>query len=138
MLARVPVTFQLFSDAEDTWARAPMVQLDPEGRVTTFRFSNQLAQPLDASFEEVEAFYDAYRTLGRMIDSGRYTVTLKTDNGDLLTVHGHRVLHGRLAFDPDSGRRHLQDVYMEFDDLMARRRVLLGIHKPLDPRAEHR
>ena len=54
----------------------------------------------------------------------------KTRNGDLLTVHCHRVLHGRLAFDPASGARHLQDVYMEFDDLMARRGVLAGTHKP--------
>jgi gamma-butyrobetaine dioxygenase len=36
-----------------------------------------------------------------------------------------------LSFDPASGARHLQDVYMEYDDLMARRRVLLGDHKPL-------
>ena len=40
-------------------------------------------------------------------------------------------MHGRLAFDPTSGARHLQDVYMEFDDFMARRRVLLGTHKPV-------
>jgi len=59
-------------------------------------------------------------------------VAFKTVSGDLLTVHGHRVMHGRLAFEPTSGDRHLQDVYMEYDDLMARRRVLLGHHIP-DP-----
>jgi len=48
VLARVPVTFQLFSADEDTYATAPIIQLDTEGRVTTFRFSNQLAQPLHA------------------------------------------------------------------------------------------
>ena len=35
------------------------------------------------------------------------------------------------AYDPDSGARHLQNVYMEFDDLMARRRVLRGEHQPI-------
>ena len=79
----------------------------------------------------MEEFYRAYRKLGRMIDSDRYKVAFKTLSGDLLTVHGHRVMHGRLPFDPDSGERHLQDVYMEYDDLMARRRVLLGHHKPV-------
>ncbi|HRD60352.1 MAG TPA: TauD/TfdA family dioxygenase [Nocardioides sp.] len=132
VLARVPVTFQLFSADEDTYATAPIIQLDTEGRVTTFRFSNQLAQPLHASFEDVGAFYRAYRALGRRIDSDRYKVAFKTVSGDLLTVHGHRVMHGRLAFEPTSGDRHLQDVYMEYDDLMARRRVLLGHHIP-DP-----
>lgn len=134
-LTRVPVAFQLFSDTEDTHARAPMVQLDTHGNVATFRFSNQLAQPLDTSFEEMEEFYRAYRKLGRLIDGDRFKVAFKTSSGDLLTVHGHRVMHGRLPFDPTSGERHLQDVYMEYDDLMARRRVLLGRHKPLSAEA---
>ncbi len=134
-LARIPVAFQLFSDTEDTYARAPIIQLDTEGRVTTFRFSNQLAQPLDVTFDEVEEFYRAYRKLGRMVDSDRYKVAFATCSGDLITVHGHRVMHGRLPFDPTSGGRHLQDVYMEYDDLMARRRVLLGHHKPDSSRA---
>jgi alpha-ketoglutarate-dependent taurine dioxygenase len=134
LLVTVPVTFQLFSDDEDTCATAPIVQLDPDGRVTTFRFSNQLALPLDAPFDVVGPFYRAYRTLGRMIDDARYKAVFKLAEGDLLTVHGHRVLHGRLPYDPASGARHLQDVYMEWDDLMARRRVLREEHKPMNAR----
>lgn len=130
-LTRVPVPFQLFSEDEDTWAENPMIQLDTHGEVRLFRFSNQLAQPLCAPHEQVEAFYHAYRHLGRIIDSGRYRATFRCADGDLLTVHSHRVLHGRLPYDPASGARHLQDVYMEFDDLMARRRVLRGEHEPL-------
>jgi alpha-ketoglutarate-dependent taurine dioxygenase/DUF971 family protein len=130
-LCRVPVTFQLFSDDEDTRATAPIVQLDTAGRIQIFRFSNQLALPLDAAFTDVGDFYDAYRTLGRMIDSDAYRLQFKTESGDLLTVHSHRVLHGRKAFDPASGARHLQDVYMEYDDLMDRLNVLSGTHKPI-------
>lgn len=130
-LTRVPVGYQLFSDDEDTYATSPMIELDPTGRVRTFRYSNQLAQPLDVPFDDVEPFYEAYRKLGAMVDSDRYKVAFKTNSGDLLAVHGHRVMHGRLPYDPASGARHLQDVYMEFDDLMARRRVLSGAHKPL-------
>jgi gamma-butyrobetaine dioxygenase len=131
VLASVPVPFQLFSASEDTYAVAPLVQLDVDGRVRTFRFSNQLACPLDAPAEVVEPFYAAYRRLGGMIDSAAYKVVFKSIDGDLLTLHGHRVLHGRMPFDPASGPRHLQDVYMEWDDLMARRRVLRGEHRPL-------
>lgn len=130
-LTRVPVSFQVFSSDEDTIARAPMIILDTDGEVRTFRYSNQLAQPVDASFDEVQEFYRAYRILGAMIDNAKYKVIFKADSGDLLTVHGHRVMHGRLPFDPSSGARHLQDVYMEFDDFIARTRVLRGIHRPL-------
>lgn len=34
-------------------------------------------------------------------------------------VHGHRLLHGRTAFDLSSGRRHLQDTYFEMDDVLS-------------------
>jgi gamma-butyrobetaine dioxygenase len=129
-LCRVPVTFQLFSEDEDTRATAPIVQLDTSGNVKTLRFSNQLALPIHASFEDVGDFYDAYRLLGQMIDSDHYKLAFRSNTGDLLTVHSHRVLHGRRAFDPTSGARHLQDVYMEYDDLMARHNVLSGTHKP--------
>lgn len=130
-LCRVPVPYQLFSQDEDTWAENPMIQLDADGNIKLFRFSNQLAQPLSVPFDQVEAFYDAYRHLGAIIDSGRYRATFKSDDGDLLTVHSHRVLHGRLPYDPGSGARQLQDVYMEFDDFLARGRVLRGEHMPL-------
>lgn len=130
-LTSVPVAFQLWSDDEDTQAMAPMIQTDTEGRVRTFRFSNQLALPLDVAFDRVEPFYAAYRRLGSMVDDPRYRHLFRSEAGDLLTVHGHRVLHGRMPFDPASGARHLQDLYMEWDDLMARRRVLRGEHRPL-------
>jgi gamma-butyrobetaine dioxygenase len=99
--------------------------------VRTLRFSNQLALPITASFDDVSQFYDAYRTLGRMLDDDHYKLVFRSNTGDLLTVHGHRVLHGRKAFDPLSGARHLQDVYMEYDDLMDRLNVLSGTHKPV-------
>lgn len=130
ILCRVPVTFQLFSEDEDTRATAPLVQLDTSGRVQTLRFSNQLALPLHGSFDDVGEFYAAYQLLGKMIDSDHYKIAFRCSSGDLLTVHSHRVLHGRMAFDPTSGARHLQDVYMEYDDLMDRRNVLNGTHKP--------
>jgi len=77
-LCRVPVTFQLFSEDEDTRATAPLIQLDTAGRVQTLRFSNQLALPLSASFEEVGQFYAAYRILGRMLDSPHYKLVFKS------------------------------------------------------------
>lgn len=130
-LTSVPVMFQQWSDTTDTAAVAPLIQTDPDGTVRTVRFSNQLASPLDAAFDQVEPFYAAYRRMGGMLDDPAYRYVFRCDAGDLVTVHGHRVLHGRLPFEPASGARHLQDVYMEWDDLMARRRVLRGGHQPL-------
>ena len=96
-----------------------------------FLWGSELTLPLSVNFDMVEPFYRSYRKLGNFIDSPEAKVIFKARNGDLLTVHGHRVLHGRMPFTPGTGARHLQDVYMEFDDFIARRRVLLGIHKPV-------
>ncbi len=109
----------------------PIVQLRPDGRGRVFRFSNQTAQPLGIAPEMVEPFYKAYKKLGRLILEDRFRVTIKAQSGDLLTIHNHRILHGRLAYDPRSGDRHLQDLYMEWDDVMAKRRILRG-HLPLE------
>ena len=57
-----PGLLQLFSPSEDTRATSPLVQLDPRGDVIAFRFSNQLALPIDAAFDDVPGFYDATRS----------------------------------------------------------------------------
>lgn len=131
LLTRVEVCWQLYSDTEDTFAVAPLVRLHPDGTIATFRFSNQLALPIQADPDTVGAFYDVYRRLGRMVDDPGYRAAFRCADGDLVVVHGHRVLHGRLGFVAGSGARHLQDVYLEQDDLLARRRVLRGVHLPV-------
>lgn len=130
LLSSLSVPFKIYSATDDTYAEEPIIQRHPDGRVRIFRFSNQTMQPIRIDADLVEPFYESYRNLGRLISSDRFRVTVKLDGGDLLAVHNHRVLHGRLAFDPSSGNRHLQDLYMEWDDVMAKRRVLRG-HLPL-------
>jgi gamma-butyrobetaine dioxygenase len=130
LLASVPVPFKIFSITHDTYAEEPIIQLHPDGRIRVFRFSNQTAQPLQIHPELVEPFYKAYKRLGQLISDDRFRVKIKAQSGDMLTIHNHRVLHGRLAYDSSSGNRHLQDLYMEWDDVMAKRRVLRG-HIPI-------
>ncbi|MFV0457842.1 MAG: TauD/TfdA family dioxygenase [Actinomycetales bacterium] len=133
LLTGIPLTFSLFNDREVIQGTAPMVLLDPAGNVRLFRFSNQLAHPIDASFDDMDAFYRAYRLLGRLLDSAEHQVSFRAKAGDLITVHGHRVLHGRRSFDPTTGARWLQDAYLEYDDLMDRLLVLQGRHIPSSP-----
>ena len=129
LLSRVSVPFKIYSATDDTYAVEPIIQLHPDGRIRIFRYSNQTLQPLQIDSNLVESFYRAYRRLGRLVSDDRFRVTIKARSGDMLTIHNHRVLHGRNAYDPASGRRHLQDLYMEWDDVMAKRRVLRG-HLP--------
>lgn len=129
LLSTVSVPFKIFSATDDTYAEEPIIQHHPDGRIRVFRYSNQTVQPLRVRTDLVEPFYKAYKQLGRLISDERFRLVIKAESGDMLTIHNHRVLHGRLAYDPSSGSRHLQDLYMEWDDVMAKRRVLRG-HLP--------
>lgn len=124
LLTRVQASWRMFSEKGDIVGRAPMITLDPDGRITLVRFSNQLMQPLQIAPELVEPFYEAYRIFARMIEDPANQVVMRMGSGDLVTTHNHRVLHGRKAFDPSTGARKLQLSYMDFDDLLSRIRLL--------------
>ena len=40
--------------------------------------------------------------------------------GDIFTFNNRRLLHGRTAFDPNSGHRHLQGYYIDRDEIIGR------------------
>ena len=124
ILARTPVRFKMVSSRGDVQAANPLLTLDPLGNLKVFRFSNQLAEPLMLSVDETEGFYRAYRKLGRMLDSTDYKIQFRLNTGDIMVTNNLRVLHGRNSYDANSGARHLQLSYMDFDDVLSRIRLL--------------
>jgi gamma-butyrobetaine dioxygenase len=121
VLASFPVPFRQFDARVETWTKAPIVRRRPDGTVGQIRFSNQLMQPLDPDSADIDRFYRAYHRLSALVLDPANQVDFRLNAGDLLVVHAHRVLHGRRSYDPSSGRRHLQDVYFEYEDLANRR-----------------
>jgi gamma-butyrobetaine dioxygenase len=121
VLASFPVPFRQFDATIETWTKAPIVRRRPDGAMSQIRYSNQLMQPLDPDSPDIDRFYRAYHRLSELVLDCTNQVDFRLDAGDLLIVHAHRVLHGRRAYEPASGRRHLQDVYFEFEDLVNRR-----------------
>ncbi len=117
VLAAVPVSFRQFSDSTETWSRATVVQRDESGNPSGLRFSNQLLQASNPWDSRIEDWYHAYRRLAALVLDRSNQVHFRLNSGDLLMLHGHRMLHGRAAFSPASGRRHLQDIYFDFDDV---------------------
>jgi gamma-butyrobetaine dioxygenase len=124
VLARTEVPFRIFSDTADVRTRAPTFTVDDRGSLRGIRFSNQCLEPLDLAPDRIEPFYDAYRDLEILIGAPDNRITFRLEPGDLLAMNNHRVLHSRTAFDPTSGRRHLQVASMEMDDVLSRRRIL--------------
>jgi gamma-butyrobetaine dioxygenase len=124
LLSRTMLHFH-FQDASATLENdGPVIECDPDGRVRGIRYSNHSVQPFLLPFDDMQAYYDAYRRFGEMRESDRYQLRIKMQSGELYMVDNRRVLHGRTGFS-SSGARHLQSCYIERDEMISRLNVLM-------------
>ena len=126
VLAAVPVPHRLHSETGETFARQPLIRLDPAGEIIGVRYSNHTLQPLPLDQPRLDEWYRAYRDLGLRLTDFRNQLHLRLDEGDMFMMHGQRILHGRTAFSGDEDSRHVQDSYFELDDFLAVRDRLTG------------
>jgi gamma-butyrobetaine hydroxylase len=100
-----------------------VIELDGSSEVRAIRYSNHSVTPFLVPFETMPAYYDAYRTFGRMRESDQYQLRIPMGPGDLYMVDNRRVMHGRTGFS-SGGARHLQSCYIERDELASKLTVL--------------
>lgn len=101
-------------------ARRPMIELAPDGELIGVRFNNRSAAPItDVPFDEMEAYYAAYRRFGEIIDDPAMAVSFKLDPGESFIVDNTRVLHARTGYGSASGNRWLQGCYADKDGLLS-------------------
>ena len=124
LLARIPRPFRFTDAMSDLRAHFPVIGLDAEGAVTEIHFNNRSAAPLDIGAELVEPYTRAYRRFARILARPELTLVLRLAPGDLVVMENGRALHGRSAFDPNAGARHLQGCYVDRDGVLSRHRVL--------------
>jgi gamma-butyrobetaine dioxygenase len=87
-------------------------------------YNTRSAQPFRLDPRLMEPYYDAYRSFGRLLEDARYRIQFKLEPGDLFVVDNLRVLHGRTAYAPEAGERHLQGCYADRDGLRSTLAVL--------------
>jgi gamma-butyrobetaine dioxygenase len=108
----------------DISAREPVIRLGLDGAPFAVRYSNALLAPLEVPPERTLETYRAVRAFVRLIRSGRFELRFRLRPGDVMCFDNYRILHGRTAFDPNSGHRHLQGCYVDRDDFLSRIRTL--------------
>jgi gamma-butyrobetaine dioxygenase len=75
--------------------------------------------------EKVCDVYRAYMMLGQMMRDPKNKIDYKLKPGEVVTFNNCRVLHGRTEFTPtETGNRHLQGSYLDWDLINARLRSL--------------
>jgi gamma-butyrobetaine hydroxylase len=100
-------------------SKRPMIELGPDGELLAVRFNNRsLAPVVDVPFDEMEAYYRAYRRFAELIEDPSFEVSFKLEQGQAFIVDNTRVMHARRAFS-GSGKRWLQGCYADKDGLLS-------------------
>ncbi|MDR5865439.1 TauD/TfdA family dioxygenase [Halomonas koreensis] len=123
-LAETPIDFRFQDENHDIVWRAPVIDLDEAGRVVEVRLNNWIRDTLRLPLEEIDAWYDAYRAFWTLAQDPENRLEFSLAPGEMVAFDNRRVMHGRNAFDPSTGRRHLQGTYLDLDMCESRLRVL--------------
>ncbi len=106
-------------------SRRPMIELAPDGELIGVRFNNRSAAAItDVPYEDMEAYYTAYRHLAEIIDDPVMEVTFKLAPGECFIVNNTRVLHARKGYSGE-GSRWLQGCYADMDGLRSTHAALV-------------
>jgi gamma-butyrobetaine dioxygenase len=124
LLSTHPVEFRFHDQDCDIRASAPTIELDAQRELRQIRFNNWLRAPIDVPEVLVRPMYDALGRFWRHLRDPVNHLNLRLQPGFLIAYDNHRILHGRAAFDPGSGERHLQGCYLNREDLESRLRLL--------------
>jgi len=124
LLRTVPMNFRYADAHTDLRARQTLISTDSEGVLKAVHFNNRSADWLDAPVDVAEAWYQAYRQFAQLLLRDALQLVFRLAPGECVVMQNDRTLHGRTAFDPNQGRRHLQGCYIDRDAMESRRLVL--------------
>ncbi|TDL90792.1 TauD/TfdA family dioxygenase [Meridianimarinicoccus aquatilis] len=124
ILSTVTIPFRFQDSDTDIRGRKSVITLDARGDVSEICFNAHLADILDLAPGTMNAFYRAYRRFMEMTRDPAYRIALRLSAGEMVVFDNRRVLHGREAFDPSTGFRHLHGCYVDRGEWDSRLRVL--------------
>jgi gamma-butyrobetaine dioxygenase len=125
LLSKLALDFSAPVSEQDDWrVKGRVISLAADGVVEGIRFNGNSIGHLDLPDDLIEPAYHALEQFERILydESLWWQILLKP--GDLLIIDNHRVLHGRQAFDPTMGERHLQCCSVDRDHFHNRYRAL--------------
>ena len=124
LLTSITIPFRFHDKVTDIRSRKAVITLDSDGEVSEICFNAHLADILDLDPAQMPAYYRAYRKFMGMLRAPEYGIALRLAAGEMVVFDNRRVLHGREAFDPSTGFRHLHGCYVDRGELDSRLRVV--------------
>jgi gamma-butyrobetaine dioxygenase len=115
VLCSLPVEFRYDIGSDVKTGRAPIIDRRPDGTLRQIRFSPRLDHAPIVDPDLLDVYYRGRRRLATLLNDPQRQLQYRMAAGEVLVVDNHRVLHGRTAFDPTLGSRHLQGCYIDHD-----------------------
>jgi gamma-butyrobetaine dioxygenase len=121
-LVSVPLKFkdQDYTQESIRGFHAPAISLTKDNDYNDIRFSVATMDALDCHPNIMDKVYKAHHRFGNLLHDDRFQIKFTLNPGDIFSFNNRRVLHGRTAFDPNSGHRHLQGYYIDRDEILGR------------------
>ena len=124
VLATTPVQFRFRDATTDLRSMRTVIERDAAGLVTGLNFSPRLDHLPLLTIEQTHVYQSARHRLAELLRDPSFELRLRLQPGDVEMFANDRVLHGRSAYDPNQGKRHLQGCYIDADGPRSRYRVL--------------
>ncbi len=122
------VFFNRSREHDHRWS-GPMIDLGVPGSPLTIRAFYPVRAFPDMDPVDVPRAYRAAKRFHQLGADPRFEIGYPFRDGDMVVFDNRRVLHGRDAFDPGGGVRHLRGSYMDHDEIYSRLRVLTRHHQ---------
>ena len=124
ILSSVSIPFRFYDENTDIRSRKYVITLNLDGKINEICFNTHIADFLDIDPKLMKSYYRAYSKFMKMTRSNAYLISLRLAAGEMVVFDNRRILHGRDAFDPETGFRHLQGCYVDRGEFESRLRVL--------------
>ncbi len=124
MLSSVSIPFRFYDENTDIRSRKHVITLNLDGEISEICFNAHIADFLDIDPKLMKSYYRAYGKFMKMTRSNAYLISLRLAVGEMVVFDDRRILHGRDAFNPETGFRHLHGCYVDRGEFESRLRVL--------------
>ena len=123
-LANTLIPCRFFDRECDIRTHKPVITLDHTGAIQEIRFNAHLVDLIDLPSDTIDAWYRAYRAFMRLTRDPAFRLSFRMAAGEMTAFDNRRILHGREAFNPATGNRHLHGCYVDRVEYDSRMRML--------------